>query len=218
MAFQTLNSIFVPRYIASRLVTVVCKTTRSGIVKDDRAPALQVATWLECAYLQLSLSEKRQTDPININRYSLFRLATVTNSIWLGTPVTGGVGDSGKNHNFLIRIFWKFLNWEISRELLEQAHQEVIFYPKFHCELNFIERFWCGAKFYSREHCGYSFESLREVLPAALDSVSIVSIYRYYCHSMRILNAYSNGLSYGTKEFVDKVYKGHRQVVDKTKW
>ena len=104
------------------------------------------------------------------------------------------------------------------QELLEQAHQEVIFYPKFHYELNFIERFWCGARFYSREHCGYSFESLREVLPAALDSVSTVPIYRYYCHSMRILNAYSNGLSYGTKEFVDKVYKSHRQVVDNTKW
>ena len=104
------------------------------------------------------------------------------------------------------------------QELLEQAHQEVIFYPKFHCELNFIKRFWCGAKFYSREHCGYSFERLREVLPAALDSVSTVSMYRYYPHSMRIHNAYSNGLSYGTKEFVDKVYKGHRQVVDKTKW
>ena len=104
------------------------------------------------------------------------------------------------------------------QELLEQAHQEVIPHPKFHCELNFIERFWCGAKFYSREHCGYSFESLREVLPAALDSVSTVSMYYYYPHSMRILNAYSNGLSYGTMEFVDKVYKGHRQVVDKTKW
>ena len=67
--------------LASRLVTVVCKTTCSGRVKDDHAPTLQVATWLECAYLQLSLSEKRQTDPINRNRYSLFRLATVTNSI-----------------------------------------------------------------------------------------------------------------------------------------
>ena len=74
------------------------------------------------------------------------------------------------------------------------------------------------AKFYSREHCGYSFESIREVLPVALGSVSTVSIHRYYCHSMRILNADSNGLSYGTEEFVEKVYKGRRQVVGRTKW
>lgn len=33
-------------------------------------------------------------------------------------------------------------------EALEVEHQDVIFYPKFHCELNFIERFWCSCKHY----------------------------------------------------------------------
>lgn len=35
---------------------------------------------------------------------------------------------------------------------------------------------------------------------------------------MRILDAYANGLSYGTAEFRKRVYKAHRQVADKTKW
>jgi hypothetical protein len=103
-------------------------------------------------------------------------------------------------------------------EEIEAANHLVIFYPKFHCELNFIERFWCAAKWYAREHCEYSLDGLRKVLPAALNSVSIASINCYYNHCVRVMEAYIDGLKYGTKAFTEHVYKGHRQVVDKSKW
>ena len=45
-----------------------------------------------------------------------------------------------------------------------------------------------------------------------------MSINRYYHHSMRILEAYEAGETYGTQAFKERVYKHHRQVADKTKW
>ena len=100
----------------------------------------------------------------------------------------------------------------------EAANHLIILYPKFHCELNFVERFWCAAKWYARENCEYSFDGLRQLVPAALESVSIASVNRYYGHCARAIDAYSEGFKYGTKSFTARVYKGHRQVVDKTKW
>ena len=104
------------------------------------------------------------------------------------------------------------------QEEVEAANHLIIFYPKFHCELNFIERFWCAAKWYARENCEYSLGGLRKIVPAALDSVSAVSINRYYNHCARVIDAYADGFKYGTKDFTAHVYKGHRQVVDRTKW
>ena len=98
------------------------------------------------------------------------------------------------------------------------APQEVIFYPKFHCELNFIERFWCGAKFYSREHRGYSFKSLRKVLPTALDSVSTVPNISLLLPQYAYSQCIQQWPIIWYKGVCGKVYKGHRQVVDGTKW
>jgi hypothetical protein len=106
---------------------------------------------------------------------------------------------------------------KLEEEILAYNH-EVIFYPKFHCELNFIERYWCAAKYYARENCSYSLKGLRTVLPLALDSVTTAAINRYYNRCARVIEAYTEGFNYGTKEFTERVYKGHRQVVDKTKW
>ncbi|RPA79486.1 hypothetical protein BJ508DRAFT_211097 [Ascobolus immersus RN42] len=93
------------------------------------------------------------------------------------------------------------------------------FYPKFHCELNFIERYWCSVKHYARNNCKYDLRGLRETIPHALDSVSTASIHRYYMHCMHILDAYRDPtLRYGSQEFTERVYKGHRAVVDKTKY
>lgn len=103
-------------------------------------------------------------------------------------------------------------------EELVAANQLVIFYPKFHCEVNFIEKFWCSAKWYARENCQFSLEGLRHILPQALDSVSTATIHRHYNHCKRVIEAYAEGFSYGTNDFTDRVYKGHRQVVDKSKW
>jgi hypothetical protein len=104
------------------------------------------------------------------------------------------------------------------QEEVEAAGYTVIFYPKFHCELNFIERFWCAAKYWLRDNCLYSLDGLRKNLPKALHSVSSASINRYYRHCVRIIEAYTDGQQYGTKEFKERMYRGHRQVVDKTKW
>jgi hypothetical protein len=103
-------------------------------------------------------------------------------------------------------------------EALEAEHQEVIFYPKFHCELNFIKRFWCLCKHYTQEHCTYLFEGLRETLPVVIASVSTATINHYYKYCVRKMEAYANGFVYGTKEFTDKIYSGHRQVSDSSKW
>ena len=104
------------------------------------------------------------------------------------------------------------------QEELEYRGQLVIFYPKPHCELNFIERYWCGCKWYARENCQYTLDGLRETVPAALNSVSSVTIHRHYLHCMRIINAYGSGEIYGTKEFKERVYGAHRQIADKSKW
>ena len=104
------------------------------------------------------------------------------------------------------------------QEELECRGQPVIFYPKFHCELNFIERYWCGCKWYARENCQYTLDGLRETVPAALNSVSSITIHRHYLHCMQIIDTYESEARYGTKEFKERVYKAHRQVVDKSKW
>ena len=63
-----------------------------------------------------------------------------------------------------------------------------------------------------------AWEGLRRIVPAALDSVLAVPINRYYNHCARVIDAYVDGLKHGTRDFTARVYKGHRQVVDKTKW
>lgn len=114
-----------------------------------------------------------------------------------------------------------FLNQKgrLEQELTDRS-QSFIFYPKFHCEVNFIERFWAAAKFHTRENCSYDLISLRQTLPEALKMLPRASILKFYGHCDRIIEAYADPqrFSYGTKEFQERVYKGHRQVVDKTKW
>ena len=119
-----------------------------------------------------------------------------------------GIGNKNAQHLRLVRKKWAE----------KAANHLIIFCPKFHRELNFIEGFWCAAKWYASENCECSLEGLRKIVPAALDSVSAISINRYYNHGARVIDAYADGFKYGTKDFTARVYKGHRQVVDKTMW
>ena len=98
------------------------------------------------------------------------------------------------------------------QEEIEARGHLVLFYPKFHCELNFIEFFWAAAKRYTRENCEYSLPGLRETIPAALNSVEEVTIWRFYQKTQRTLAAYRDGCTYGSPDFCQRVYKSHRRV------
>ena len=50
------------------------------------------------------------------------------------------------------------------------------------------------------------------------ESVSTAPANRYHSHHAQATDAYGEGFKHGTKHFTARVYKGHRQVVDKTKW
>ena len=97
-------------------------------------------------------------------------------------------------------------------EKLVAAGHLVMFYPKFHPELNFIERYWGAAKRHARENCQYTLASLRANVPLALDSVSPITINRFYEKSLRTMQAYRDGLKLGTREFEERVYRSHRRV------
>jgi len=87
-----------------------------------------------------------------------------------------------------------------------------MFYPKFHCELNYIESFWAEAKRYSRLHCNYSFNHLKEVVPHALDSISLMKIRRFSRRFARYMSAYELGLSGKAAVFAVKRYRSYRRV------
>ena len=61
-------------------------------------------------------------------------------------------------------------------------------------------------------------DGLRREIPAAFASISPASINRFYAHCSRTIDAYINGYKYGTKAFIDHVYKSRRRIEDKSKW
>ena len=90
----------------------------------------------------------------------------------------------------------------------------------------------CAAKWYARENCKYTLAGLRYAVPSSSFSESCKLINHYFYHFRRVLpealdlvhhcerlvEAYGAEEVYGTKEFAERVYKNHRQVVDKSKW
>ena len=98
------------------------------------------------------------------------------------------------------------------QELIEGHGHKVIFYPKFHCELNYIEMYWGAAKRYARMNCDYTWKGLQEVVPKALDSVSLTQIRRYARKSFRYIDAYRKGLSAKQAAYAVKKYKRHREI------
>ncbi|RPA91703.1 hypothetical protein L873DRAFT_1780507 [Choiromyces venosus 120613-1] len=101
------------------------------------------------------------------------------------------------------------------QETLEAAGHMVIFYPVYHFELNFIEYFWGRAKVYTRAHCEYSFPALVRIVPIALAQISDVLIWKYYQHTLRMMDAYRNNIVYGSEDFKKYVftrYSSHRRI------
>src|SRR5688500_3709789 len=88
-----------------------------------------------------------------------------------------------------------------------------MFYLKFHYELNYVVYFWAEAKRYSRLHCNYSFEHLKDVVPRALNSISLTKIRRFSRRSARYISAYELGLSGKAAVFAIKRYRSHRRVL-----
>ena len=98
------------------------------------------------------------------------------------------------------------------QEVIEAHGHKIIFYPKFHCELNYIEMYWGAVKRYTRANCNYTWKGLQQVVPEALDSVSLTQIRRYARRSFRYMDAYQKGLNVKQAAYAVKRYKRHRVI------
>ena len=72
--------------------------------------------------------------------------------------------------------------------------------------------YWGAAKKYAREHCQYNLRSLRNVVPAALNSVPLGTIRAYARLSFRWMDAYCHGLTGRAAEYAVKNHKAHRTI------
>ena len=103
-------------------------------------------------------------------------------------------------------------------ETLSDAGCAVDYYPKYHCEFNFIEMFWGAAKAWSRAHCTFNFNDHVELVPKALNSVSLSKIRKFARKSYRYMDAYrikdsgGNSLTCKQVEYAVKKFRGHRKV------
>ncbi len=99
-------------------------------------------------------------------------------------------------------------------ELIHSRGHLCIFSPKFHPELSHIEYRWGALKRYCRANCGYSIRALRKTIPRGLDSISNKFTWETWARTERAAQAYREKKQFGTKEYIKKVYRSHRRVLE----
>ena len=92
-----------------------------------------------------------------------------------------------------------------------------IMLPKFHCELNPIERCWAQAKRYARAFTNYTIGGLRQIVPDALESVTLENIRKHFRKVRQYMYGYLQGIAAGPEleTFVKKrkkIYTSHRRI------
>ena len=90
-------------------------------------------------------------------------------------------------------------------EIILETGYRCIFYSKFHCELNYIEWYWGAAKRYMRENCDYSWSDLQHTVPAALESVNIITIRWFTRKAWRYVDLYKKGITGKLAEYANYV-------------
>ncbi|UZO04837.1 uncharacterized protein OCT59_025201 [Rhizophagus irregularis] len=72
--------------------------------------------------------------------------------------------------------------------------------------------YWSATKRYSRNNCNYTWNGLQQVVPVALDHVSLLEIRAFARKSFRYMDAYRKGLNVKQAEYAVKKYKRHRVI------
>jgi hypothetical protein len=109
-----------------------------------------------------------------------------------------------------------FADFRSQKSILEEtivaAGHVCLFFPKYHCELNPIESYWGAAKRHARSNCDYSWDGLVHCVPRSLESVSLVSIRKFFRRCSHLIQGYSYGLDYSMSKYAHKKYKSHRRI------
>jgi transposase len=100
----------------------------------------------------------------------------------------------------------------ILEETITNTGHICLFLPKYHCELNPIEAYWGAAKRFARANCDYSFDGLKACVPKSLESVSLVSIRKFFRRCAHFIELYSMGCDYELSKYAHKKYKSHRRI------
>ncbi|KAF8597137.1 hypothetical protein BDV93DRAFT_534597 [Ceratobasidium sp. AG-I] len=96
-------------------------------------------------------------------------------------------------------------------EIAESHGCQVVLLLKFHCELNPIKQCWGFAKCVYRQFTASKLESdLKANMLAALNSVPLDSIRRFFNKSQRYADAYMRGLDGREAVWANKKYQGHQ--------